>query len=112
MACKDCKYFQFEREVFLYKNGPAITLGICKYGNRGFGNKTLSINYCENLIKHETLYKKGDVLKNQDEVVFISEITKDYYPRQYRATSNNFSTFSVSGEELSKYELIFSEGCE
>ncbi len=110
MECKNCKFFQFERTVYLYTNGPPLTLGICNYDNRGFGNKTLSINYCENFIKHGNLYHKGDVLKNQNEVLFISDITEDYYPRQYRVTNNRKTTFSISDDELSKYELVFSEG--
>lgn len=110
MTCKDCKYFQFERTVHLYPNGPPITLGVCSFDERGFGNRTLSIGRCENLLEHGNAYCKGDVLKNQNEVLFVNAITADYYPRQYRVTNNNATTFSISDEELSKYELIFSKG--
>ena len=112
MECKYCKYFQFERDVYLYANGPRLTLGACIYDNREFGNKTLSISGCKNFVKHGALYQKGDVLKSQNEVLFITAINEDYYPRQYRVTNNRDTTFSIGDDELSKYyyELIFSEG--
>lgn len=109
MECKYCKYYNYERDIYFYTNGPKLTLGTCNYDNRSFGNKTLSINSCENFDKRDNLYHKGDVFKKQDEVLFIVGIYEDYYPRQYRVTNNKSTTYSISDEELSKYELIFSE---
>ena len=71
MKCKYCKYYNYERDIYFYTNGPQLTLGTCNYDNRGFGNKTTSINYCENFDKRNNLYKIGDVFQNQNKVLFI-----------------------------------------
>ena len=81
MECKYCKYYNYERDIYFYTNGPRLTLGTCNYDNRGFGNKTTSINYCENFAKRSNLYHKGDVLKKPRKRSIIYKLNKyeDYY---------------------------------
>ena len=55
--------------------------------------------------------KKGDVLKSQNEVLFITAINRRLLSQDNTGSQIiRDTTFSIGDDELSKYELIFSEG--
>lgn len=103
MKCKYCKYFGFERDIQVNLNRPVLTLGVCNFDGRDFGNKTTSISEsCKNFVSHGHKYQVCDVLINKSKALFIKDIQEDYYPRQYRVIDNKLSTYSMSEEELDK----------
>ena len=73
------------------------------------GTKHCQLTVAKTLSNMAIHITKVMYLKNQDEVLFVTEINENYYPRQYRVTNNKSTTYSISDDELSKYELIFSE---
>lgn len=105
--CKECIYFKCKREIYFYTTSPSLTIGECLYDKRNFGNLTYCISEaCEHFIHNEKVYNVGDVLRKGNEVLFVTGIFMDYYPRIYRITNNKQTTYSASAAELHEYELI------
>lgn len=105
--CRDCIYFRYEREIYFHTNSPSLTIGECMKDRRDFGNKTYCLSEsCEHFIHNEEIYRVGDVLTDGKVYLFVTGIFKDYYPRIYRVTNNNQTTFSASAAELNEYELV------
>ena len=119
MECRYCRFYEYDRRIEACHSHGEVQIGRCLKNERACGNLTLS-NWqgCEEWERRDPKYEKGQVFVGEQTWYVNSEervekralciitIRPEYAPNIYRVRDNRQSEYSMSEEDLDRYEII------